>query len=146
MTWMFYENKILHVCGYWKTILFRWLQATTILFDYETGWVGNLTSLAFHASEEHPNWRSYTSCASIWSQGGLGLRVRLKVRLCNLELDWISTLPCAYSWLSSTLFISRMSCMIHSLISREWKKKGMHKHWDVSSGCDVEEEAEQCHL
>jgi hypothetical protein len=116
---------------FWKMILFRWLQMTLILVDHETGCVVNLISLALHAYEEHPNWRLCTSYASIWSQSGLGLRIWLKVRLCNPELDLIPTLACTPPLLSNTLLMPHMSYMIHSLISRERKKKGMHKDWDV---------------
>jgi hypothetical protein len=48
--------------------------------------------------------------------------------------------------------MSHMSSIIHSFISQEFivsqerKKNGVRKDWDVSSGCDVEEEAKQCHL
>jgi hypothetical protein len=75
MTWMFYRKELLHVCGYWKMILFRRLRATLILVDHETGCVGKFTSLVFHAYEEHPNWRWYASYASIWRQSCLVLRI-----------------------------------------------------------------------
>jgi hypothetical protein len=39
--------------------------STLILVDNETGCVVKLISLPFHTYEEHPNWRSYMSCASI---------------------------------------------------------------------------------
>jgi hypothetical protein len=48
--------------------------------------------------------------------------------------------------------MSHLFSMIYSLISweivvsQEQKKKKMHKDRDMSSGCDVEEEAKQCHL
>jgi hypothetical protein len=54
---------------FWKMILFRRSRATLILVDHETGCIGNLIYLAFHAYEEHANGRSYASYASIWRQG-----------------------------------------------------------------------------
>jgi hypothetical protein len=127
---------------FWKMILFQWLWTTPILVDYETNCVGNLIFLSFHAYEERPNRRSYTSWASILSQDSPRLWVWLEVRLCNPELDWISILESASPWLYSTLFMSHMSSMIHSLIlweltvSREWKKKGMRSHNFVSMIAD----------
>jgi hypothetical protein len=50
---------------FWKTILFWWLRTTPILVDNETGCIGKLTSLSFHAYEECLNQRSYMSCVSI---------------------------------------------------------------------------------
>jgi hypothetical protein len=128
-----------------KKILFRWLSMTLILVDHETCCIEKIIYLSFYTYEERINRRSYGSCASIWRQGGLGPRDWLEVRLCNSELDWIFTLACVCPWLSSTLLMSHMSSMIHSFMSREQKKKELHKDWDVSSGYDVEEEAEQCH-
>jgi hypothetical protein len=61
----FYGKEILDFCGYWKMILFLRLWATPILVDYETGCIRNIISLCFHAYKEHPNRRSYTSCALI---------------------------------------------------------------------------------
>jgi hypothetical protein len=130
---------------FWKTILF-WLRTTPILVDHETSCVGKLISLSFHTYEEHPNQKSCAYCVSIWRQCGPRPQDWLKVELCNPELDWISSLACTSTWLSNTLLMSHMSFMIYSFISRERKKKGIRKDWDVSSGCDVEEQVEQWHL
>jgi hypothetical protein len=62
---MFYGKEILHFCGYWKTILFLQLRVTPILVDHETGFIGNIISLYFHAYKERTNWRSYASYALI---------------------------------------------------------------------------------
>jgi hypothetical protein len=78
MTWMFYGKEILHICGYWRTILFWQLQITLILVYHETGCIRNLISLALHACEEHLNRRLYTSCASIWRQCASGLWIGKK--------------------------------------------------------------------
>jgi hypothetical protein len=86
---------------FWKMILFRWLRTTLILVDHETSCVGNHISLSFHAYEECPNQRLYVSCASIWRKGGPGPQDWLEIRLCNSELDWISTLVCASPCLST---------------------------------------------
>jgi hypothetical protein len=131
---------------FWKTILFR-LWTTPILVDHETSCVGKLISLSFHTYEEHSNQKSYAYCVSIWRQCGPRPQDWLKVELCNPELDWISSLACTSTWLSNTLLMFHMSFMIYSFISRERKKKGIRrKDWDVSSGCDVEEQVEQWHL
>jgi hypothetical protein len=61
----FHEKKILHLRGYWKTILFQQLQVTMILVDHETGCVKKINSLPFHAYKERPNRMSYASCALI---------------------------------------------------------------------------------
>jgi hypothetical protein len=132
-------------------ILFQRLWTTPILVDHETGCGGRLISLYFHAYEEWQNQWLYILCASIWSQGDPGSRNWLKIRICNFELDWISTLVCASPCLFNTLLRSHMSSMIHYFISRELavsreRKKGVRKDWDMSSGCDVEKEAKQCHL
>jgi hypothetical protein len=132
---------------FWKTILFWWLRVTPVLVDHETNCVEKLIFLSFHTYEEHPNWMSYVFCVSIWKQGDSGPWDWLEVWLCNSDLDWISTLSCASPWLSSTLLMSHMSSIIHSIlwelaVSREQKKNGMHKDWDVSSGCDMEKETE----
>jgi hypothetical protein len=34
MMLIFYEKEILHICGYWKMILFRRLQPNPILVDH----------------------------------------------------------------------------------------------------------------
>jgi hypothetical protein len=62
---MSYVNEILHIYVYWKIILFQQLGVTPILVNHETSCTGNLIYLAFHAYEEHQNWRSYESCRSI---------------------------------------------------------------------------------
>jgi hypothetical protein len=117
-----------------KMILFRWLLVTLILVDHETSCVGKIILLAFYAYEEHPNQMSYASCASIWKQDGHGLWDWLKVKLCNSELDWISTLVCASPCLSSTLLMSHMFSKIQSFISWElvvsWERKKMWVHED----------------
>jgi hypothetical protein len=109
----------------WKTILFWWLWATPIFVDHESSCVGKYISLYFHAYEECPNQRSYMSYASIWRQGGFWPWDWLKVRLCKSDLDYISTLTCTSSRLSSTLLMSHISSMIHSFISwsheSEWR-------------------------
>jgi hypothetical protein len=62
-------------------------------------------------------------------------------------LNWIGSPPWHLHLLgSNSLLMSQMSSMIHSLISQEWKKKGMRKDGDMSSACDMEEEAEECQL
>jgi hypothetical protein len=48
---------------FWETIFFRRLRVS--LVDHEIGCVEKLILLAFHACEEHPNHRSYMSCALI---------------------------------------------------------------------------------
>jgi hypothetical protein len=40
-------------------ILFLQLRATPILVDHDTGCIGKIISLYFHAYKEHPNRRSY---------------------------------------------------------------------------------------
>jgi hypothetical protein len=46
---MFYGNEILYFCCYFKTLLFLLLWATPILVDHETGCIGKIISLCFHA-------------------------------------------------------------------------------------------------
>jgi hypothetical protein len=94
--------------GVWKPILFWWFRKTLILVDHETTCVRNLISLAFHAYVERPYWRWYSSYPSIWNQGGPWLRVGLKARLYNTELDWISILVCTSPWFFSTSLMPRM--------------------------------------
>jgi hypothetical protein len=60
----FYENEILHIYGYCKTILFQRLRVTSILVDHKTSCVEKVISLAFHAYKECPNQRSYVSCVN----------------------------------------------------------------------------------
>jgi hypothetical protein len=62
----FYGNEILHFYGYWKMILFLRLQQTPILVKHKTSCIENIISLSFQAYKEHPNQRSYASCALIW--------------------------------------------------------------------------------
>jgi hypothetical protein len=45
----FNGKEILHFCGYWKTILFLRLWVTPVLVYYETGCIGNIIYLSFHA-------------------------------------------------------------------------------------------------
>jgi hypothetical protein len=47
MMWMFYRNEILHICGYWKMILFWWLWTTLILGEYDIVCVGKIISFIF---------------------------------------------------------------------------------------------------
>jgi hypothetical protein len=95
---------------FWKLILFWWFRTTSILVDHETGCIEKLISLACHAYVKRLNWRSYTSCSSIWRWGGLGLWVRLDVRPCNSKLDWSPTRIGCYCWSSMPLKLSLTSC------------------------------------
>jgi hypothetical protein len=62
----FYGKEILHFWRYWKIILFLRLWVIPILVDYETSCIRKTISLSFHAHNERPNQRLYTSCAWIW--------------------------------------------------------------------------------
>jgi hypothetical protein len=50
----FYGKERLNFCGYWKMILFPQFRANLILVDHETGCIGNIISLSFHAYKERP--------------------------------------------------------------------------------------------
>jgi hypothetical protein len=65
----FYEKKILHFYGYWKTILFRWLRVTPILVYHETNCIGKIIYLSLHAYKERSSQRSFMSYVLIWKQG-----------------------------------------------------------------------------
>jgi hypothetical protein len=75
---MFYGKKILHFCGYWKTILFLRLRTTLILVDHDTGYIENIISLCFHAYKERVNRRLYVSCSLILRQDGTRIQIENK--------------------------------------------------------------------
>jgi hypothetical protein len=71
--------------------------------------IGKIISSYFRAYVECPNLISYAFCTSIRSQGGPELRVGLKIKLGNSELDWISTLM-----FESPCYPAPSLCPVHS--------------------------------
>jgi hypothetical protein len=73
--------------GFWISNLFWQFWLNPILFGHGTRTIRKLVSSYFRAYVELPNLMLYASCTSIWSRGGPGLRVGLRVKLSNSELD-----------------------------------------------------------
>jgi hypothetical protein len=82
-----------HLDSSWKLDLFCQFWSTQILVGYETGPVGKIISLYFQRIQEHPNWMSYATWASIlrWSTRGFLVGPELE-----FELD-LDTLPSSYT-------------------------------------------------
>jgi hypothetical protein len=103
--------------GTGKWFLFLRLWETKILIDHETGCVGKIIFLSFHAYKEHPNRMLCVSCVFIWTHGGPGLRIRNKYekQIIMIWTNWKETrlldihMARKYTWLEdlSSMYYGR---------------------------------------